>query len=60
MRTISDAVELRRAGRYLDALVRVDHAASSDLDQLSTRIMKADLLKWSAILASNDYRRARA
>ena len=45
MRTIADAVELRRAGRYLDALRALDHAAGYDLDQLSTRLMKADLLE---------------
>jgi DNA-binding NtrC family response regulator/tetratricopeptide (TPR) repeat protein len=45
MRTIADAMELRHAGRYLDALRALDHAASCDLDQLSTRIMKADLLE---------------
>ena len=45
MKTMNDVTQLRRAGRYLDALRALDNATSADLDQLSTRILKADLLE---------------
>src|SRR5262245_59168286 len=45
MKTMSDVVALRRSGRYLDALRALDGLTNAELDEIGTKVLKADLLE---------------